>query len=363
VGIHLPEYLVTPILAFCVSAGAMPFLNRLAQRFALVDVPNARKIHSAPIPVLGGLAVFAGVVVAVYLRGWIDPRFWLIMGAAALVMALGVVDDKFDLHSRHRLFLQFGIAAGLAAMGIRFDVFPGVWWDGVLTVFWIVGVVNAMNCLDCADGAAGGTCLVIFAAIALIAWNNGREFVWIASLAGAGAVIGFLVFNAPPARVFLGDAGSTFLGLMVAALAVLASRNQPGTWQAAYAPLVLLVPVIDILWVHYRRYRAGIRSLRDLLSSTGKDHLPHRLMARGLSKPACMAVVTVLSALAAAGACLLAKGLWMPAATCLVILAAFLWHLEENAWVEIRPGDQVALFVVGDASVRQTASRPEESLA
>lgn len=360
---HLPEYLVTPILAFCVTAGVMPFLNRLALRFDFVDRPNARKIHDTPIPVLGGLAVFAGVVVAIYLRGWIDHRIWVMMGAAGLVMLLGVADDRLDLHSRYRLLLQVGIAGGLAALGVRFDFFPGDWLDGALTVLWIVGVVNAMNCIDCADGAAGGTCLVIFVALALVALNNGRDFVFIAALAGAGAMVGFLVFNAPPARVFLGDAGSTFLGLMVAALAVLASRNVPGDWNAVFAPLVLFVPVVDILWVHYRRYRAGIRGLRDLLSSTGKDHLPHRLMARGLSKPASMAVVTLLSALAAAGACLMAKGLWMPAATCLVILVAFLFHLEENAWVEIRPGDQVALFMVGDATVRQTASRPEESLA
>jgi UDP-GlcNAc:undecaprenyl-phosphate GlcNAc-1-phosphate transferase len=359
----LPEYLVTPILAFCVTAGVMPLLNRLALQFGFVDVPNARKIHSSPIPVLGGLAVYAGVVVAIYLRGWIDPRIWLMMGAALLVMLLGVADDRLDLHSRYRLLLQVAIAGALTLFGVRFDLLPGVWLDSILTVIWIVGVVNAMNCLDCADGAAGGSCFVVFIALALMAVSNGKGFVSIAALAGAGAVVGFLVFNAPPARVFLGDAGSTFLGMMVAVLAVLANRSAPGQWETMIAPLTLLVPVVDIVWVHYRRYVAGIRSVRDLLSSTGKDHLPHRLMARGLSKPACMAVVVVLSALAAAGACLMARGLWMPAATCLVILAAFLWHLEENAWVEIRPGDQVALFTVGDVSVRQTASRPEESLA
>jgi UDP-GlcNAc:undecaprenyl-phosphate GlcNAc-1-phosphate transferase len=360
----LPEYLVTPILAFCVAAAGMPLLNRLAVRFGFVDHPNARKIHSVPIPLLGGLAVFAGVVVAVYLRGWIDHRIWLMMGAAFLVMLLGIADDRLDLHSRYRLLLQVGIATALALSGVRFHIFPGEFLDHALTVIWIVGVVNAMNCLDCADGSAGGTCLVLFAALAWMSVMNGRTFVAISALAGAGAVLGFLMFNLPPARVFLGDAGSTFLGLMVATLTVLVNRNRAGDWHVPVAPLMLLIPVWDIAWVHLRRYQAGIRSVRDLLSSTGKDHLPHRLMVRGLSKPACMALVMFLSALAAGAACLLSVGQWIPAFMSLVVLIAFLWHLEENARVIIRSGDQVALYQLEEGKpVLQTASHPEESLA
>jgi len=167
-----------------------------------------------------------------------------------------------------------------------------------------------------------------------------------------------------PARVFLGDAGSTFLGLMVAVLTVLVNRNRAGDWHLPVGPVMLLVPVFDIAWVHVRRYQAGIRSVRDLLSSTGKDHLPHRLIVRGLNKPACMAVVMFLSALAALAACFLSVGQLLPGAMCLVVLLAFLWHLEENARVIIRSGDQVALYqLVEGKPVLQTASHPEESLA
>jgi UDP-GlcNAc:undecaprenyl-phosphate/decaprenyl-phosphate GlcNAc-1-phosphate transferase len=360
----LPEYLVTPILAFCVAAAVMPLLNRLALRLGFVDLPNARKIHSSPIPLLGGLAVYAGVVVALVLRGWIDWRIWMMMGAALLVMLLGVADDRLDLHSRYRLALQVLIAAALSFAGVRFHLFPMEALDHIVTILWIVGVVNAMNCIDCADGAAGGTCLVVFAAIAVMAGMNGRFFICQAALAGAGAVVGFLVYNVPPARVFLGDAGSTFLGLMIAVLAILTNRTPTGDWHVPVAPLMLFVPVFDIAWVHYRRYQAGIRRMRDLLSSTGKDHLPHRLMVRGLGKPACMAVVALLTGFACVSACLMAAGFWMPAAMCLVMLIAVLWHLEENARVVIRPGDQVALYEVRDETpVLQTASHPEESLA
>jgi hypothetical protein len=147
-------------------------------------------------------------------------------------------------------------------------------------------------------------------------------------------------------------------------LTVLVNRNASGDWHMPVAPVMLLVPVLDILWVHWRRYHAGIRSLRDLLSSTGKDHLPHRLMVRGLSKPACMGAVIFLSGLAALAACFLTTGMWVPAAMSLVGLFAFFWHIEENARVVIRAGDQVALYqLVGDSPVLQTASHTEESLA
>lgn len=338
-------------------------LNRFAHRFGFVDVPNARKIHARPVPLLGGLAVFAAVIIAVVLRGWVDSRIWLMMGAAFLVMLVGVADDRLDLHSRYRLMLQVGIAAALTVMGVRFHIFPLEWMDHLITILWIVGVVNAMNCLDCADGSAGGTCLVLFIALAWLSLINGRFFVGQAALAGAGAVLGFLVFNFPPARVFLGDSGSTFLGLMVAVLTVLVNRNAAGDWHVPLAPLMLVVPVFDIVWVHWRRYQAGIRSFRDLLSSTGKDHLPHRLMVRGLNKPACMAVMMFLSALAALAAGLMSAGMWMPAAMSLVVLLAFFWHIEEKARVVIREGDQVALYQLISEPVLQTASHPEESLA
>ncbi|MCC2671702.1 MAG: glycosyl transferase family 4 [Armatimonadetes bacterium] len=360
----LSEAILTPILAFCVAVLLMPLLNRFAVKAGFVDVPNARKIHSHPIPVLGGLAVYAGVIIALILRGQMDARVTLMMFASFLVMLLGVADDRLDLHSRYRLILQVILAAGLSLSGVRFHLVPFAPLDHLITVFWVVGVINAMNCLDCADGAAGGTCVVVFFALGMMAAAAGRSFVSQASFAAMGAVLGFLVFNVPPARVFLGDAGSTFLGLMVAVLAILANAQPTGGGHFPLTPFVLLVPVVDIAWVHYRRYQAGIRSIRDLLSSTGKDHLPHRLMTRGLSKRACMAVVTFLTALAAGAVCLVNAGLWLVAAMAVFALAAFLWHVEENSEIVIRPGDSVAIYQLRtEKPVLQPALHHEEGVA
>jgi UDP-GlcNAc:undecaprenyl-phosphate/decaprenyl-phosphate GlcNAc-1-phosphate transferase len=360
----LPEAIATPTLAFCLAALLMPLLNRIAVRTGFVDHPNSRKIHSHPIPLLGGLGVYFGVIVTLALRGDVDNRIMLMMAASFVVMAIGVADDRLDLHSRYRLMLQVGVALGLSAWGVRFNVFPGDLFDHVLTVLWIVGVINAMNCLDCADGAAGGTCVVIFGALAAVAGINGRFFVCQGALAGLGAVLGFLVYNVPPARVFMGDTGSTFLGLMVAVLSILAERSPSSDWHLPLVPFILVVPVADIAWVHVRRYQAGIRSMRDLLSSTGKDHLPHRLMVRGLSKPACMCVVAFLSLLAAAAVYSVACAFWIGAAMSITSLVAFWWHLEEDASVVIRQEDQVALYQVrNEVSAPKPSLRPEESVS
>jgi UDP-GlcNAc:undecaprenyl-phosphate/decaprenyl-phosphate GlcNAc-1-phosphate transferase len=357
----LSDALATLGLAFCVAALLMPPLNRLAVRMGCVDHPSARKIHARPIPLLGGVGVYAGIVVTLWVRGPLDGCVVLMMLASCLVMLVGVWDDRLELPSRFRLMLQVALASGLSLCGARFHFFPVAALDHLVTVLWIVGVINALNCLDCADGAAGGTCVVVFAALAALAAANGRVFVCEVSLAGAGAVLGFLLYNVPPARVFLGDAGSMFLGLMAAALTILADPKPAGPWQMPLAPLVLSVPVFDIVWVHYRRYRAGIRSVRDLLASTGKDHLPHRLMARGFSRLSCMGVIVFLSALAATGVLGSARGQWPAGALAVVILITLLRHLEENAQVVIRQEDRVALYQLGSgrSTPRPSAHRGE----
>jgi UDP-GlcNAc:undecaprenyl-phosphate/decaprenyl-phosphate GlcNAc-1-phosphate transferase len=340
---RLSEQFVTPILAFCFTALLMPILNWIAVRTGSVDRPSARKIHARPIPMLGGVGVYIGVIATLWLCAPKDRALPLMMLASSLVMLLGVLDDRLDLHSRYRLLLHVALAFGLSLCGVRFHSLPGA-LDHVITIIWIVGVINAMNCLDCADGVAGGTSVVVLGALAALAAADGRLFVCQTALAGAGAVLGFLVYNVPPARVFLGDAGSTFLGLMVAVLAIEANPHASGHWRVPAAPFVLAVPVLDIAWVHFRRYQVGICTVRDLLASTGKDHLPHRLMAHGFTGPTCMAMMTYLSLLSAAGVYGLAHGVWFGAALTIVALITFLWHLERAGRVVIRATDQVALY-------------------
>src|SRR5207247_1789222 len=148
------------------------------------DYPSSRKIHQRPIPLLGGMGVYAGVVISLLLLSPRDAAVFGMMWSALLVMLLGIADDRLDLHSRYRLVLHFALGTGMSLAGIRFHLFPVAVLDHLVTVLWIVGVINAMNCLDCADGAAGGTCVVVFGALAVLAAAHGRAFVCQAALAG-----------------------------------------------------------------------------------------------------------------------------------------------------------------------------------
>src|SRR5438270_13688501 len=125
----------------------MQQINWMAIWYGHVDHPSSRKIHAHPIPLLGGVGVYAGVVISLWLRAYPDHHVNLMMLASLFMILLGIADDRLDLHSRYRLVLQVGMALGLSLCGVRFHFFPLVWLDHLVTVVWIVGVINAMNCL------------------------------------------------------------------------------------------------------------------------------------------------------------------------------------------------------------------------
>jgi len=313
--------------AFGVAALAMLPLTLFSERIGLLDHPNTRKIHRDPTPLVGGLAVYSGVVISLFFGGFIEGHVLLLLAASLVVMALGVIDDRFDLHSSFRLLGQILIATALCAQGVSFRLFGIAALDWAITIAWMVGVINAFNCIDCADGIAGAVALVCFVFFGILASLGGRHFVTQLNVAGAAAVVGFLYYNRPKAHVFLGDTGSTLLGLMLASLSILSVPKSP-TPQIPWPAVTLLVPVYDIILVHFRRYRGGITNLRDLLASTGKDHLPHRLFDRGFSAWKAMAVMAGLTAIAGGAGWHLAVGSKVVGSALLVVACMLLWRIE-----------------------------------
>jgi UDP-GlcNAc:undecaprenyl-phosphate/decaprenyl-phosphate GlcNAc-1-phosphate transferase len=316
-------------VAFIVTALLIPILVRFAVRLGLMDVPNARKIHHKPVPLVGGLAVYWGVVAALIAGGMMERQVLLVLLASFAVVLLGILDDRLDLRSIHRLAFQVVIAALLCFAGVRFHVFGIEALDWAATILWMVGTINAVNCLDCADGMAGSSAFATFAVFAASALLNGRLFVCQTAIAGAAAVGGFLLYNRPKATVFLGDTGSTFLGLMLASMAILASPKAPmGETQFPWLTLALFVPAYDITLVHWRRYRAGITNVRDLLASTGKDHLPHRLLARDLTGWGAMGILALLSGLSSLAAWFYNMHHWESGTVFLLSMLSLLWRIE-----------------------------------
>jgi UDP-GlcNAc:undecaprenyl-phosphate GlcNAc-1-phosphate transferase len=266
--------------ALILAIGGTPAIRRVALHLGVIDQPNARKQHVSPIPLLGGLAIYGAFIAAVLLFG---NRFRLnelvsILVGATLVSFLGLWDDRRGLSPYLKLAGQFLAASILVLTGVRIGTFP---WEAVniaITLAWIVVITNAMNLLDNMDGLSGGVGAVAAIFFLLLAAMNGQYLVGALSAALIGACVGFLIYNFNPASIFMGDAGSLFLGFVLAAVGI-KLRFPEGveivTWMVPV--LILGLPLFDTTLVIVSRLRRRLNPL----STPGTDHVSHRLVAMG----------------------------------------------------------------------------------
>ena len=292
-----------------------PSIVRIAHRVGAVDHPGPRKIHAAPIPRVGGLAVFlgfaAGLTFAAFATGYLTSHehervgYWSILAvAAAAVLILGLLDDIRPVSFQWKFFFQVLAATVVWAAGFRVQMLgvPFVsdavhlgWLSLPLTVLWIVGITNAFNLIDGLDGLAAGTALITTTVVAILALHGGRIAVSAVSVALVGALVGFLRYNFVPAQIFLGDSGSMFLGFSIAVISIHGNQKNV-TAVAVFAPLLIMgYPILDTGIAIARRLnsirtdsadRGGVRYMvrnayRVFLPDRG--HLHHRLLEAGMS--------------------------------------------------------------------------------
>jgi UDP-GlcNAc:undecaprenyl-phosphate/decaprenyl-phosphate GlcNAc-1-phosphate transferase len=281
--------LLTFAIAFVASLTIAVPVRRLALRLGMVDVPGPRKIHLGPIPLLGGIAIYTAVVLALLIgnRGQSLRPIAAIMAAATLLVLLGTLDDRGLLHHQIKLFLGFP-AAGLIvlASGSRAQVFSvllpgrfGAVADAILTVFWITAITASFSILDYMDGLCAGVAAIASLFIAILAILNGQVLVGTLAAAVVGAALGFLRWNFGPAKMFMGDGGAMFLGFLVAALALQLRMNPISRTAAWLVPVLILgVPILDTTLVSVSRLGRGLIPF----TSPGKDHTGHRLANYGL---------------------------------------------------------------------------------
>jgi UDP-GlcNAc:undecaprenyl-phosphate GlcNAc-1-phosphate transferase len=268
----------------------LPHVRRFALKVGWADMPNERRLNREPLPNAGGLAVYAGVVLALVVAAFLRPILVLIqilailLGGAWLVL-VGFIDDQFGLPPLFRLFVQTLAALLLMAVGVRFEAAFGTPLDPVLGFFltwlWVVGITNALNLMDGLDGLAGGVAYIsamslLFVSAQFPYWAAGT----LVLAALAGAALGFLRHNLHPSRIILGDAGAYFLGFTLAATSLLGNLKLTTFLGLLPPALFLLLPILDTTQVVVRRLLRG----QNPLSTPGKDHIHHRLLARGLSQ-------------------------------------------------------------------------------
>ncbi len=290
-------------LALVASLLLTPLARRLALRTGIVAKVVSRSVHTEPKPFLGGLAMYLAFAAAVLAGGGATDNGVLgILVCAGLIMLLGVVDDKVALSAKVKFAGQLAIAALLvfgfdvviagihSPLGDQWVSFPE-WASGPLTILWIVSFVNVMNFIDGLDGLAAGISTIGALTLLLVSMQQNLASAVILSAALAGAAVGFLRYNFNPAKIFMGDAGSMFLGFTLAALSVHGVLKSALAVSVVVPILAVAVPIFDTAFAIIRRLAAG-RSIGE----ADKDHLHHRLLRLGLSHRNTVLVMWAVSA-------------------------------------------------------------------
>lgn len=311
------------VVALLVAAGVTPIVRRLAFRIGAIDLPGGRRIHKHGIPRLGGVGIYLGFLaplvglfyvessVAAALRGDIWRVVGVLVGGLAMC-ALGFIDDVRGIRALYKLYAHIAAATFAFACGYRIDAIGlpliGNLSMGVfafpITVLWIVGIINAVNLIDGLDGLAAG--VVFFAGLTnfVVAYLTGSVFVAILMAAMMGAVLGFLFYNFNPARIFMGDSGSYFLGYVLATTSLAGSAQKASTTVSLLVPVIALgVPIFDTLFAMVRRFLE-----RRSLFSADRGHLHHRLLDIGLTQRRAVLIIYGISVLFTAAAIAVSLG-------------------------------------------------------
>jgi len=283
--------------ALLIVVGTTPVARWVSVRWGvMMDHPSPRRVHTVPIPRIGGVAMVSAVLLALLVfedRYGINQLASILLGAA-WVSLLGAWDDRRGLRPLFKLIGQIAAAVILLVTGVQVKLWPYEWLNYLVTVLWVVGMTNALNFIDNMDGLCGGITAIASAFFLLFAVQSGQYLVGGLSAALLGASIGFLIYNFNPASIFMGDTGALFLGFMLAALGI--KLRFPGnvfivTWMVPV--LVLGVPIFDTVLVIVSRLRRGVHP-----ATPGKDHTSHRLVRTGFTtREAVMALYLVSGAL------------------------------------------------------------------
>ena len=291
------QFAILGISAFALTGLLTWPVRALALRLGAMDVPNlARKTQVAPVPYLGGVAIALGITIttlaAVYVGGnktgenvgQLKDLALTVLLPALLLGAMGLVDDLRSLLPWPRLIAQTVVGSIVAFIIVQGGTvgtpFGTSTLNTVVTIFWIVGICNSINFFDNLDGAASGAVAIAALGVFVIAFDRGQELVSALAIVTAGATIGFLMWNKSPAKIYMGDAGALFLGIIISVATI---RLNPGilpTWKSLTVPVMLLaVPLLDTCVAVFSRLARGLSPL-----TGGKDHLSHRLVRAGLSR-------------------------------------------------------------------------------
>lgn len=288
------------LVTFVVSLALIPIAKKVASHIGAIDIPNARKIHKKPMPRLGGLAIYGAFLIGYILYGSITTQMISILIGSFIIFLVGVFDDIKPIKARYKFLVQIISALIVVIYGqvyfseitflglhLKFNLLISY----VLSTFFIVAISNAINLIDGLDGLAGGISSIYFLTIGIIAFvlNKMGGLDVILSLIMLGSTLGFLVNNFPPAKIFMGDSGSLFLGFMISVIALLGFKV--ATLTSLVIPITILaIPIFDTILAIFRRLLKG-----ESIGTPDKEHFHHQLLKLKFSPKVSIIIIYLIN--------------------------------------------------------------------
>ena len=306
------KYVEVGIIAFVVSYILTPYMGQVGKKQNMVDMPGHRKIHEEAIPNLGGIVIFFGFLLSLLFVIGIEGQFRALLIGGIIILLLGVVDDIANLSPKHKFVIQMipaliviiynsDLINNVIASQLKsFDLFGYLLYP--ILIFWIVGVTNSINLIDGLDGLACGVSFIALITFLVLGLRQNLEALGLVSIALAGSMFAFLKFNFYPAKIFLGDSGSTFAGFILASIGALWVLNSGNIFFIFIPIIILALPIFDTLFAIWRRYQE-----HHPIFQADKGHLHHRLLDRGISHKNVVFILWGISAICSVIALILAS--------------------------------------------------------
>jgi UDP-GlcNAc:undecaprenyl-phosphate GlcNAc-1-phosphate transferase len=291
------------LLALLISLILVPFVAKLAIKIGAVDKPNERKVHTKIMPRMGGLAIYLSFFAVLFLSHEMTMQHIGLLTGGTVLVLVGIIDDKADMPAKIKLLGQIFAACIVVAAGVRVEfmtnfilggVFPLYIFSVPFTVLWIVAITNAVNLIDGLDGLAAGTSIIAAATMAISGYATGQTEMASMALILIGASLGFLKYNFHPAKIFMGDTGSMFLGYNLSVLAIMGFTKSFTVLSLVTPILVLAIPILDTLFAIIRR-----KMNNKPIFKPDKNHLHHCLLNYGFSHRNTVLIIYAVSAVLA----------------------------------------------------------------
>lgn len=296
----MPDYILAFLIAVVVAYVLTPGIISLAVKAGALDAPDARKVHKAPIPRLGGIGIYLAFMIAVVFTVDMTTEMIGLLLGGTIIAAIGIIDDFKNLPARVKLLGQIMAAAVLVLFDVRIDFISDPFGDMIfleylaipVTLFWVVGLTNTVNLIDGLDGLAAGVSTIACITILLVALQQSYLLIAVLTAALAGSALGFLQYNFNPAKIFMGDTGSMFLGYMLAGISIIGAVKSAATIALIVPIFALGLPILDTAFAIVRRYMGGVPIFKP-----DRGHLHHRLLDLGFTQKQAVLLMYVISAM------------------------------------------------------------------